>query len=188
VIRRLLLVVVASAVLSAVVTVRASDLPPNYQALFLLRVLAYDRNLKNRAHDAVNVVVVYRDGDDASVAMKSDISGAFEKISDAKVAGLPFHVTSVAFASPPALESVLGSSKAAAVYVCPGLDPVAITDMTRKHSVLTFTGIEPFVKAGVSIGLVARAGKPAIIVNLNASKAEGADLDPALLRLAELVR
>src|SRR5215472_7632271 len=61
--RRLVLVLLATALLNALPAAWASDLPLNYQALFLLRVLAYDRHLKSRAGDAVNVVIVYREGD-----------------------------------------------------------------------------------------------------------------------------
>jgi len=169
----------------------AADLPLNYQAIFLLRILAYDRNLKSRAGDSVNILAVYQDGNDASDSTKSEMIRAVTKIAkDTQVAGLSVRINSVAFSDVAGLEEAIGNAHAAALYLCPGLDGSvgAISDLARRRSVLTFTGVEPWVRQALSIGLVARDSKPAVVVNLPASKAEGADLDPALLRLAEVLR
>src|SRR4051812_38532402 len=168
-----------------------SDLPINFQAVFLLRVMAYDRNLKSRAGDAVSVLIAYREGNRSSESAKADLQATLVKISkESQVADLPVQVATVAYRKPADLEDAITSANASALYVCPGLEDMVqpISEITRKKSVLTFTGVESWIKLGLSIGLVARAGKPAIIVNLPVSKEEGADLDPALLRLAEVLR
>ncbi len=188
--RRIVWQIAVAMVLALTTNALASDLAPNYQAVFLLRILAYDRNLKNRAGDTVNIAVVFRDGDDGSMSTKNELLAGLDKLSDAKVSDLPFRATPVPFTSAADLESTLTNMKAAAVYICPNLDGSvgAISDLTRAHSALSFTGVEGQVRSRLSIGLVARAGKPAILVNLASSRAEGADLDPALLRLAEVLR
>jgi hypothetical protein len=168
----------------------AADLPVTYQALFLLRVLAYDRNLKTRAGDSANILVVYQDGNDASDAAKSDMLGKITNIAkDAHVADLPIRVSAVAYSNPDALNAAISNTKAAALYLCPGLDSslAPVSDVARRRSVLTFTGVESWIRQGISIGLVARASRPAVLVGVSAAKAEGADLDPALLRLAEVI-
>src|SRR5262249_3562072 len=122
---------------------------------------------------------------------KNEMVGAIDKLSkEAKVADLPFRVVSTAFSSAADLDGAVTSNGTTAIYLCPGLDSsiASITAISRKHSGLSFSGVESFVKPGISIGIVARGGKPAILVNIASSKAEGADLDPALLRLAELVK
>jgi YfiR/HmsC-like len=169
----------------------AADLPPNFQAIFLLRILAYDRNLKTRAGDAVNILVVYQDGNDGSDSTKGEILKAVNKIAkDTQVSGLPVRISALAYSDANGLDGAISGAKAAALYLCPGLDSSvgAIQEVTRRRSVLTFTGVEPWVRQGISVGLVARESKPAVVVNLAASKEEGADLDPALLRLAEVIR
>jgi hypothetical protein len=169
----------------------AADLPVNFQAVFLLRVLAYDRNLKTRTGEAASILLVYQEGNDPSATAKSDMLAAIAKIGkDAKVADLPIRVSAFAYSNPDGLDAAISNAKASAIYLCPGLDASvgAISDVSRRRSVLSFTGIEPWVKERLSIALVARDAKPAIVVNLPASKAEGADLDPALLRLAEVIR
>jgi hypothetical protein len=167
------------------------DLPVSYQAVFLLRVLAYDRNLKTRSPDTASVLLVYQPGDDSSESAKNDLTHEVNRLAkDLRVADLPIRVSSIAYTNPDDLDSTIGRTKASAVYLCPGLDPAvsAIMAVSRRRSVLSFTGVEPWVRQGFSVGLVARGARPAVLVNLPASKAEGADLDPALLRLAEIIR
>jgi hypothetical protein len=169
----------------------AADLPIRYQAVFLLRVLAFDRRLKVRTPDAASIVIVYQGGDDSSESVKNALTGEIDTLAkDVHVADLPIRVTSVAYRSPNDLEATIGRAKASALYLCPGLDssvPI-ISTVTRRRSVLSFTSVESWLRQSISIGLVARGEKPAVVVNLAASKAEGAELDPALLRLSEVMR
>ena len=112
---------------------------------------------------------------------KTDLEATLTKIAkESQVATLPVRVSTIAYGAPADLEAAINTAKASALYLCPGLEDAVqpISEITRKTSVLTFTGAEPWIKLGVSIGLVARAGKPAIIVNLPVSKQEGADRIP----------
>ncbi len=168
---------------------RAADVAHAQQALLLLRALAYDRNLGSRAGSSATVMILFRPGNGTSEAvrdtMSSTLAAAGEKV---KVAGLTLKVVSKAYESPADLGHALGG--VGAVYLCPGLDGSArdITAVTRVWHVLSFSGAESMVTAGVAVGFVSRDGKPVVLVNLPASKAEGADLDAALLRIAEVIR
>jgi hypothetical protein len=156
------------------------------EALLLLRVLAYDRNITKRAGKVVTVAVVYKPGDGESEQVRGQIANALtEAANKVTVAGLPVRVVSLGVTAN--LESDLAPMRAAAAYVCPGLgDQVAnISRVTRARSILSFAGTEKYVTSGLSIGLVRKA---AILVNLPSSKAEGAALDAALLRVAEVKR
>ena len=170
---------------------RADELSATQQSLLFLRVLAYDRNLKARADGTVSVAVIYRSGKAESEQAREALLGALEEISKkVSVAGLPIRVTAVEFTSPGAVEGKLRSMHASAVYVCPGLADAtsALAQVTRKHSILSGTAVESAVRSGLSVGVVAREGKPGILINLPAARAEGADLDAALLRLAEVIK
>jgi hypothetical protein len=187
----LALVAVLVALVGSPFAARASDLPVSHQAVFLLRVLAYDRNLKMRTPEAASILVAYQSGDDQSESAKNELASEITRLAkDLRVADLPVRVTPIAYTNPDDLEAALSRMKASALFICPGLDPSVpiISTVTRRRSVLTFTGIESWSRQSLAIGLVARGGKPTVVVNLGASKAEGADLDPALLRIAEVIR
>jgi hypothetical protein len=95
----------------------------------------------------------------------------------------------IPFAGIAKLEGDLVREKATAVYLCEGMgDEVgSIVKVTQGHSMLTLSGSDAYVKSGASVAVARRGSKSAIVINLKSSRAEGADLDSRLLRLAEIV-
>jgi hypothetical protein len=167
------------------------DLPARNQALLLLRVLAYDRNLKARAGAAVRVLVVYRAGDRASEDRRDAVRSAFESVAgEVVVAGLPVKVSALAYEGPALLAAALEAEPAALAYVDPALGRAVpeLAAVTRGKGVLTATGARALVEAGLSVGVVALTGRAGVVVNLRASRLEGADLDAALLAVSDVLR
>jgi len=170
---------------------RAEDLSPTQQSLLFLRVLAYDRNLKSRANGTVTVAVLYRAGKPESEQARNGVVAALEEIAKkVAVAGLPVRVAVLEFVNPVTAASRLQELHASAAYVCSGLGDATsdLMALMRKHSILSGTAMEASVRSGLSVGLLAREGKPGLLINLPAAKAEGADFDAALLRLAEVIK
>lgn len=170
----------------------AAELAPKQQALLAARVLAYDRNMKKRSGGKVAaIVILYQEGDQASESVSLDMSSAFEELAvSSTVDELPVRVTTVAYSSAAELDKKLNQVHPVALYVCPGMGDVlgAVMAVTRKRSILTITSTGAYVKSGLSIGLLRLEERPLIVVNLPAARAEGADLDAALLRIAEVLR
>ncbi|HEY5947061.1 MAG TPA: YfiR family protein [Kofleriaceae bacterium] len=169
----------------------ADPLPAKNQALLLLRILAYDHKLADRVDNKrVTIYVVHKTGATDSEQPANDMVGVLREIAKStKLAGNTIQVVKLAY-NKDTFDADVGKLKAAALYVSPSLgDSLAgITAVTAKRKLLTFTGIADYVGAGVSIGFANDNGKPAISVNLTASKNEGADLDVALLRVAKIVK
>ena len=153
------------------------------EALLLLRILAYDRNLTKRTSDEVVIVVVHKSGNATSESAGRDIVGsllaAAKKVS---VAGRKVKVRSEAFG-----DTTKNLSNTAAFYVATGLDDhiAAISQISRTNKILTFSNVEGYVSS-LAIGIVPKDKSMSIIVNLKSAKAEGADLDSALLKLADV--
>lgn len=167
--------------------VAQAQVPAENQALLLMRILAFDRKAPVRAGSTVRIALVSRPGQEASEAACREMESAVEKAArTVSVGGLPVRAVRLPYTG--AFEAELGRLQATALYVCPGLgDAVGtISRAARAVGVLSFTGDEALVDGGLSVGLVRRQAKAAIVVNLKASRAEGADLDSGLLRLAEV--
>jgi hypothetical protein len=180
-----------AALLAAGTPARADDLPARKQALLLLRVLVYDRNLKARAGDAVRVAVAFRPSDRESEDQRAALVGAFEEVSrDVVAAGMPVQVVTVPFQDPADFGARLAAAHPSALYACARLEPVAgvIAKATRRLHVLSAAGSRQMTDSGVAIGLVNRRAHASVIVNLRAAKEEGANLDAALLAIAEVLR
>jgi hypothetical protein len=170
---------------------RAGDLPARNQALLLLRVLAYDRNLKQRAQATVTVVVLYRPGDRGSEERSAALVSAFEEVARAAVVGgLPVKVESLPYRDAPELEARLRAVHPVLAYVDPGLTPAVpdIVKTSRRLGVLTADGSRALVEAGVAVAVVAQTDRAGLIVNLKASRQEGADFDSAMLALSDVMR
>jgi hypothetical protein len=170
----------------------AEDLLPGKQAQLLLRVLPYDQNFSQRAQQAITIAVVHREGNLISETYSLDMSAALRDLIRAtpQIQGIPVRVVTIAYSNPEALAAALAKQKLSALYVCPGLEDAldSISDLTRKNKILTFSGRETEVRDRMSIGLLRRGSRPALIVNLRAATAEGADLSPDLLSLSEVIR
>ncbi|MFH0902810.1 MAG: YfiR family protein [Pseudomonadota bacterium] len=162
------------------------------QTLLLLRILAYDRNLKERAGPNVNILILYRKGDTNSERARAGLKTALDAVVIGKlnVSGLPVSIVERQFGSIEEVSQQLAQSRFAALFVCEGLEKEipAIAQRTRRSSVLSFIASESGVRAGISVGLVYATPKVRILVNRDAVLAEGVRFDAGLLRVAEIVR
>jgi len=166
------------------------DVPPERQVLILARVLSYDDEINSRTGDDVTVAVVAKPGNAGSEAMSAGMLKAFKAIGSIKVQGMPLKVVGVNFTGGGALGSAISGQGIDVLYVCAGLeaDLPAIIDTTRKNHVLSIGSREDHITRGLAVGVLAMDGKPTIIVNLGASKAEGAAFSSDLLRLAKVIK
>ena len=172
-------------------TAAADTVPGKNQALLMLRILAYDHNLANRTDNKrVTIVVLYKSGNSDSDDVSNDVTGAIRDISKSTtIANNAISVVRLAY-SDKTFDADIARTKAAALYVAPGLGDSlgTITSTTQSRKLLSFTGNQDYVAAGVAVGFSLDDGKPTILVNIPASRSEGADLDVALLRVAKIVK
>ena len=185
--RRLL----AAGCLAVLLAVRPGDgraeVPAAKQALIVLRVLAYDHALAERAGSVVRVAVVH--GESAqSLRCASSMRAAFDKlVGHAVINGRPLAVQSVS-----AREMLAGAVErngAAVVYVCSGAgtDVAGIARAARGAGALSFTDPPSYVDRGLAIALHEGNDRVAISVNLTAARAEGARLAGQFLKLSKVV-
>jgi hypothetical protein len=186
---RFLVLVIAT--LQAAHLASADTVPAKAQAPLVLRILAYDHNLANRANGKkVTIAVVYKaansDSDDAAGELANNIAqiGKTTTLSNnaINVVRIPY--------SDKTFDADIQRAHASAVYVAPALgnDLGTITATTQSRKLLSFTGNQDYVAAGVSVGFTSDSDRTTILINLPASRNEGADLDVALLRVAKIVK
>lgn len=170
---------------------RAAELPPETLAVLMLRVLAYDRSVARLPGAEITIAVISRAGDAASEAGADALAEAIRKLSGkVNVDSKAIRVLRVPFGNRADFERRLDAVRPAAMFLEPALETAAgdLQALSRRLSVLTFTSVANLAKVGASVGLVSNGDKAKIMINLAAAKAEGADLDASLLRLAEIVR
>jgi len=169
---------------------RAEDLPPRSHALLLLRVMAYDRNVRQRAGSTLTVVLLSQPGDRGSEQRTSALREAFESVArEVVVEGLPVRVKVVPYRGLAGLEEELDSLHPILIQLDPELAPALpdIIALTRRRGVTT-AGSRAMAAAGAAVGVAAQGGRATLYVNLAGARAEGASFDPALLELCEVIR
>jgi hypothetical protein len=161
------------------------------EAALVMRILTYDRNLAARAHGQVGVLVVYRRGDRASESARAAMVGDLQQLAQrVTVAQMRASVGDHAYSTPDGLLTAARNAHAVALYVCPGLqnETAGIANASRRAAALTITSDASQARTGLSVGVVRRSDGIGLLINLQASQAEGARLDAALLRIAEVIR
>ncbi len=162
---------------------------PELRATILLRALAFDRKLKARAGDNLVVALVYLASDRASSADRADMRAALGAMGAQKLDGLPLSIVDHRYTTPEALAAAITGGYDV-LYVTPGMDAhlQAIKEASRRAQVPTITNVRDYVEAGLSLAVDLVDGRPKLIVNLTASKAEGMDISSQVLQLAEVIR
>jgi len=171
--------------------VRADDsVPVARQVVILMRVLAYDGNLKSRAGDTVNIAILRKKGHAASESMANVMAQAFGALAVTQVSGLPIVVSRLNFTGEDALRKAITGAGIDFVYVCDGLDADldAIERVTRQLKVMSVGSKQSQVEKGLTIGVFQMEDKCTILLNLSASRLEGISFAADLLRLAKVIR
>jgi hypothetical protein len=170
---------------------RGADMSPRRQALLLLRVLVYDRNLEARARGAVRVAVVFRAGDRRSEEQGEGMAAAMAEVARQVVAaGLPVEVMTMPYRGAADFEARLEAAAPTCLYVCDALRPEVkeIARAARRHAALAASASREMVEDGLALGVVRSGLRWSLVVNISAAREEGVDLDAEFLEIAEVIR
>jgi len=187
-VRSVALVLLALAIAGAAALADGS--PADRRALVMLRILAYDKHLNERGHDAIKFLIVHRRDDDGAACSARWVE-AFDKIKKVKIDGRSVQILVHGLDKAADLDRALKDLDPTALIACEGLPIPDIAKLTRAHKVLSFAMREDDVVAGLSVGIVPSkdSDKPRdeIVVNPRAAAAEGVKFDAGLMQLARAV-
>jgi hypothetical protein len=166
------------------------EVPLALQMPIMMKVIGFDRRLRTRAPSEVVVAVIFQSGNRESAVARDEAVRILRElaVSPTAVAGLPLRVVEVDLDAE-TLADAFREHKFTHAYVTPlrAVDVKLIAAVARSAHVTTMTGVTHYVTRGLAIGVALRGGRPRILVNLEASRLEGADLSSELLNLVEIV-
>ena len=163
--------------------------PADLQAGLLLKLLPFDRALKERAGSEIVVVVVYQ----PRFRLSSDAKSVFIKTLESDAAGhvgdLPLRLVELPLDESTDFAAALQRAAADVVYLAPlrAVDIAALARAAREARVLSFTGVPEYVPQGAMVGIAERRNRPSLVINLGAARAAGVDLRSELLNIAQIV-
>ena len=166
--------------------------PVSVQIPILAKILNFDRRFTERAGGRLTIGVLYQSRYRTSANVAAEVCRALEQLPPGAFGALEsLERTCIAIDldAISALDSVVKRLGVRVLYVSP-LRAVHLEDVTavsRAAQITTFTGVPRYVETGMAIGVDLKRERPEIVINLAASRAEGADLAAHLLKLARVV-
>lgn len=163
--------------------------PVSVQYPLMLKILQFDRNLRAHVGERIVIGVIYQGRSRTSLRTKDEFVKAHGDSGGTRVAGTPVDVVAIDIEET-SLVDAFDSLEIDVVYLTPlrAVDIATITALTRERGITSMTGVESYVRAGVSVGVGLAQEKPKVIVHLDGSIAEGADYSSQLLSLALVVK
>lgn len=170
--------------LGAVVSpVMAQDVPvpAGVQVPLLLKILTFDRHLA-AAPEPLVVAVVFQRRNRASAAIGDEVRVLLA------ASARPIRVVVIDLDETRDLRGTLLRDSVRVVYVAPlqAVSVSTVAEATRGEGVVSVTGVPRYVEQGLAVGLDMSDSRPRIVINLAASRAEGAEFSAELLKLARL--
>jgi hypothetical protein len=155
--------------------------PAAVQVPLLLKILTFDRHLAAAAEPLV-VGVVFQRRNRASAAIGDEVRVLLA------ASARPIRVIVIDLDETRDLRGTLLRDSVRVVYIAPlqAVSVSTLTEATRGERVVSMTGVPRYVEQGLAIGIDMSDSRPRIVINLAASRAEGADFSAELLKLARL--
>ncbi len=178
-----------AALASASAPARAQDVPDPKVALpILLKVITYDRNFAARGSGEFLVLVV---SEPAQAPAREEVLSLLRTLKLTTVQSRPLRFASAEFKDEASLAARLNGARPAAILAAPGISAPGVqllADAARKLQLYSLALDVSMVERSLALGVVAREGKPQIVINLTAAKAVGASFESAVLKFARLVQ
>ena len=174
--------------------VAAQDLavPVSVQIPILAKVLNFDRRLPERAGGTLVIGVLFQSRYRTSANVAAEVCRTLDELPSGALGALESLERScvpIDLDGKLALDSLLRARRVRVLYVSPlrafPLESVVL--VSRAERITTVTGVARYVENGLAIGVDMKGERPEIVINLSASRAEGADLNAHLLKLARVV-
>jgi hypothetical protein len=164
--------------------------PQEAQFPFLLKILTYDRALKENTQDTLNLGLLYNPKSTPSVEDKEKVLKAFQQYRDKKVSGLSLEILPFDYITFQDLPELLPGKRIHVLIITTGNTERLreIINLTREGKILSFSTSPELVEKGVSVGIDLVEEKMKIIIDYEATKMEGSDFSANLLKICRIVR
>ncbi len=163
--------------------------PVSVQFPLFLKILVFDRNLRNRVGDEIVIGVIHQRKFKRSLRVKDEFMDVMKESPIKTVADIPIRLVSIDVDDAD-LENTISKNEIDVLYITPvrTLEMKKFTSLSFAKKITTLTGVPDYVAEGLAVGIGTKGGKPRIIINLPTAKAEGADFSSGLLNLAKVIK
>lgn len=162
--------------------------PISMQAALLAKVVAYDRNLDERAGDHLQVLLISQENEPSSERDISQMRDALKTLP--AMAGRPFEVATLEGTDPTSLAKEALRRHAHIVYLGSGFTSADVKKFGAAVSggnLFTATADPNRVRDGIVLGFFLQMGKPQLLVNSQQASRQNVELSAGVLQLAKVL-
>jgi len=166
------------------------EAPVDVQVPLFLKILTFDRKLKERFGDEIVLGIVYQEKFRKSLNTKNRFVNRLKKLPEKNIADIPFRYVSVPLTTLSQFKTALAKKKVDIIYITP-LRAVAVGPLaavSRSLGITSLTGVPGYCESGIAVSIGSKGGSPLIIINLPGALSEGADFSSQLLKLAKVIK
>lgn len=163
-------------------------MPAALQAELLTRLASYDRNMKARAAERVNIVVVVKPGDSDSERSAAQLASALGRID--RIGALPHAVTTLAYTGAAGLAAACRASRTGVAFVTPGLgaEVEAMRAAFDGADILTIAPSAEMTRGGIVLGFELVSSRPKLFINLPQAARQNVSMPAEILKLMTIFR
>lgn len=169
------------------VTAQTMPAPAEIQAPLLVRILAFERTLRERVGDTLVIGVLYQSRHRPSLLAQREFLEAVRPFDT--VSGIPTLAVGIELNGDATLRGQILAHQVDVLYVTPlrAMTLDTVRAVARDVGLLTFSGVPQFVIDGLCVGIDVRGDRPEILVNRKALASSRIEFSAQLLKLASIV-
>jgi len=178
----------AAAILLGTRTAAADEIPAALQAELITRLAAYDRNMKARAGQTVNIVIVVKPGDGDSERTAAQLVSAFERIE--RVGALPRTVTTLTYTGAKSLADSCKANHSGVAFITAALggEVEALRAAFDDADILTIAPRAAMTRQGIVLGFELLSSRPRLFINLTQAERQHVSMPAEILKLMTVFR
>jgi hypothetical protein len=165
------------------------EVPISQQFPIFIKILECNKEYASHADSVLTFAILYQSNNKQSLATRDELQSIISKSPKIVVNKYPVKFVDIDLDQVGDLSTELSARKVDIVYITP-LRALKIEDVStecKTHSILTFTGVISYLESGLAVSIANRGGKPQIVINLPAAKAEKVNFSSQVLKLARVI-
>ena len=168
----------------------AADPQATLCAKILLRALAYDAALPERAKPEVVIAVLGAESSPPSLAEQQQMFDAFSALGSATVRKLPLRIVRIRYVDGAGFAAAAKNEKVSVVYLPESMTFAikGLVSAAKSMPLVLMTRGAANAEAGIALAVAFNGDKPMLLVNTKASAASGMRIDSDLLAVAKVIQ
>ncbi len=167
----------------------AQDVPdPKVAVPILLKVITYDKSFGSRGSGEFVLLVI---SEPAQSTTREEVLALVRTLKLTTVQNRALRFASAEFKDETSLNAKLDAIKPSAILAVPGISAPGVqllSEAAQKRQFYSLALDASMVERSLALGVVAREGKPQLVINLAAAKGLGATFETAVLKIAKVVQ